>query len=354
MTFKPEFLATGIGSVPFTDADYAVELLLSKLSQCPFWPQMPRLGLNEQMNPQYSESMPRAVIDHENSRLSFDTEGDYTEPFAEFYEIYITAMETGDCSKMAISPEFSKGIYAFEEHLKKRTEKLPTLKVQTTGPCSFTLSVTNQDRQLIYYTDEFRDMIVKAIAMKCRWQIQKFRPYAEKIICFLDEPVLSAYGSSTYISVMREDVIGLVSEVVEAIHQEDAIAAVHCCGNTEWSILVDAGVDIVNFDAFEFGETIALYPESIGEFLGKGGVLAWGIVPTSIAVREQSVQSLSEHFEKLMDHLAAKCGIDKQLIAEQAMITPSCGTGVLELEDAEKVFELTCELSKAMKAKYGF
>ena len=59
-------------------------------------------------------------------------------------------------------------------------------------------------------------------------------------------------------------------------------------------------------------------------------------------------------FEKLMDNLASKCNVDKQVIAEQAMITPSCGTGVLEPEDAERVFELTCELSKAMKVKYGF
>ena len=43
-----------------------------------------------------------------------------------------------------------------------------------------------------------------------------------------------------------------------------------------------------------------------------------------------------------------------QIIVEQAMITPSCGTGVLDTEDAEKVFELTSELSKAMKAQYGF
>ena len=358
MHIKPKFLATGIGSVPFTDADYAVDSLVAKLPESPFWPQLPRLGLNEQMQAQYSESLPCIKIDRENGRLYFDTTGDYTEPFASFYEAYISAMDSdcgnGDCSAMAISPEFSKGLYAFEKHLKTRTGKLPFVKVQTTGPCSFALSVTDQDRKLIYYYDEFRDMIVKALSMKCRWQIQKFQPYAEKVICFLDEPVLSAYGSSTYISVMREDIVAMLNETIEAIHQDNALAAIHCCGNTEWSILIDAGTDIVNFDAFEFGESIAMYPESVAEFLNRGGLLAWGVVPTSIAVREQTVESLAKHLEKLMDHLAAKCKVAKQMIVEQAIITPSCGTGVLEPEDAEKVFELTSELSKAMKVKYGF
>ena len=358
MTIKPKFLATGIGSVPFTDADYAVESLVSKLPDLPFWPQLPRLGLNEQMQAQYSESLPCIKLDHENNRLYFDTTGDYTEAFTGFYEAYLSAMDSesgdGDCSAMAISPEFSKGIYALEKHLKTRTDKLPFVKVQTIGPCSFTLTVTDQDRKLIYYSDEFRDMIVKALSMKCRWQIQKFQPYAEKVICFLDEPILSAYGSSTYISVMREDMVSLLNEAIEAIHQDNALAGIHCCGNTEWSILIDAGADIVNFDAFEFGESIALYPEAVSEFLNRGGLLAWGVVPTSIAIREQTVESLAEHFEKLMDHLAAKCKIAKQIVVEQAMITPSCGTGVMEPEDAEKVFELTSALSKAMKVKYGF
>jgi methionine synthase II (cobalamin-independent) len=358
MSIKTKFLASGIGSVPFTDVDYAVSLVSSKLPDSPFWPQLPKLGFNEQMLTQYSESLPCIKIDYENKRLYFDTTGDYTEQITDFYEAYLAAMDpdsgNGDCSAMAISQEFSKGIYAFEKHLKSQTNKLPFVKVHTVGPCSYTMTVTDQDRKFIYYNNEFRDIITKALSMKCRWQIKKFQPYAEKVICFLDEPILSAYGSSTYISVSREDMVELISEVVDVIHQDNALAGIHCCGNTEWSILVDAGADIINFDAFEFGKSIALYPESISEFLKKGGILAWGIVPTSVAVREQTVESLSNHLEKLIDHLASKCKVDKQVIVEQAIITPACGTGILDPQDAEKVFELTSEVSKAMKIKYGF
>ena len=181
-------------------------------------------------------------------------------------------------------------------------------------------------------------MIIKALAMKCRWQIQKFQPYADKIICFIDEPILSAFGSSTYVSVKRTDVVDHLTEVVAAVHADNALAGVHCCGNTEWSILIDAGVDIVNFDAFQYGETIAMYPAGIKSLFARGGCLAWGVVPTSPAIREQSVASLITQLEKVMDHLASK-GIDKQLIAEQAIITPSCGTGSMEPADAERVFD---------------
>jgi methionine synthase II (cobalamin-independent) len=269
----------------------------------------------------------------------------------------MTAMDPdtgdGDCSSMAISPEFSKGIYALEEALKARGgPKLPFVKVQTTGPCSFALTIVDENKRAIFYNDEFRDVIVKALAMKCRWQIQKFKPYAENIICFIDEPILSSFGSSTYVSVNREDVVALLSEVVDAVHADGALAGVHCCGNTEWSILIDAGVDIVNFDAFNYGETIAMYADTVKKHLEKGGMLAWGVVPTSKAIREQTVETLETQLEKGMDELASK-GIDKKLITDQAVITPSCGTGSLERADAERVFELTGKLSKKMRAKYA-
>ena len=359
MNIKPRFLATGIGSMPFTDPNHAIDVSLAMLPEAPIWPQLPKLGLNEQMEIQYSEGIPCTVIEAEKGRMYFDTSKDCSEEFAAFYETYMNAMDpdtgTGDCSAMAISPDYSKGIYALEVRLKKTPAaavKLPFIKVQTTGACSFALTLVDENKRAMFYNEEFRDVIVKALAMKCRWQIQKFKPFAEKIICFIDEPILSAFGSSTYVSVTRGEVIGLLTEMIEAIHRDDGIAGIHCCGNTEWSLLIDAGVDIVNFDAFEFGDTILMYADSVRKHLDRGGMLAWGIVPTSPKIREQTIEGLSLKLENLMDALASK-GIEKGRIIDQAILTPACGTGSLEPGDAEKVFEVLSGLSIAMKKKYS-
>jgi hypothetical protein len=357
MHFQPKFLATGIGSMPFTDPEHASDVSLSRMPQAPIWPQLPKLGFKEQMEIQYSEGMPCTVVDEEKGRMRFDTSKDYSEEFAVFYEAYMAAMDpdggNGDCSAMAISPEYSKGIYALLKRLKTTEIQPQFIKVQTTGPCSFALTIVDQDKRAIYYNEEFRDMIVKALAMKCRWQIQKFRPLTQQVICFIDEPILSAFGSSTYVSVKRDDIVGLMAEMISAIHSDSALSGVHCCGNTEWSILIDAGIDIVNFDAFEFGDTVLMYSDSVKKHLERGGMLAWGIVPTSLKIREQSIDGLVARLEKLMDALSAK-GIDRGLIARQAIITPSCGTGSMEPGDAEKVFEMLADLSVAMKKIYSF
>ena len=264
----------------------------------------------------------------------------------------VGALRSASQGVFQITPEYSKGIYALESVLQAQGGKRPYVKVQTTGPMSFGLTIVDENKRAIFYNPEFVDVVVKALSMKCRWQIRKFQPYAEQIICFIDEPILSAFGSSTYVSVSRDDVVAKLNEVVEAVHAEGALAGVHCCGNTEWSILMDAGVDIVNFDAFDFGDTIALYPQAVKAHLEAGKVLAWGVVPTNSAkIQQQTVESLIAKFDEGVDNLAKAAGISRELIIQQAIVTPSCGTGSLPVADAELVFSLLGQLSTALQQR---
>ncbi len=353
MDIQPKCRATAIGSLPHADAAAALDVIFNSLD-APIWPQLPKLGLREQMEIQYSECLPRVVVDEQHGRMFINTAGDYSEELAAFYEGYMASEESGDCSAAAISPRYSAGIAALEERLKKLGKKLPLLKVQTTGPISFALTITDENKRAIYYNEEFVDAVVKGLAMKCRWQIQKFRPYADNMICFIDEPILSAFGSSTYVAVQREDVVAKLSEVIEAVHKEGAIAGIHCCGNTDWSILVDAGVDIVNFDAYEFGRTVALYPEHMKrQVVERKNALAWGIVPTNKNIRQETTETLVARFEDVTDHLVKQAGIPKEVIVRQAFLVPSCGTGSMEVADAERVFTLLRETSTALQKRYA-
>lgn len=235
---------------------------------------------------------------------------------------------------------------------KKLSEKnLPSLKFfksQVTGPITFGLAIVDENKRAIYYNDVFRDVVVKGMTMKARWVLNKFKPLGYDQVCFVDEPILSAFGSSTYVSVQRADVVSFLNEVVEAIHKEGALAGSHCCGNTEWPILIDAGVDIISFDAFEFGETIGYYPEQINKFLEGGGVIAWGIVPTAEKINQETPDSLVKKLNEDVKNLADK-GIDENLIWERCLLTPSCGTGSLSVELSEKIFQYLSELSKRLR-----
>jgi methionine synthase II (cobalamin-independent) len=346
MSFEPRCLATAIGSLPHAGAREAVQLVLKSIPDAPAWPQLPANGLNEQMEIQYSEGIPRVVIDRQKERMYIDTSGDYAMELAGFYEKYLAE----ELDAFRVTPDFSKGIYALHAALESEGGTRPFVKLQTTGPVSFGLTIVDENKRAVYYNGDFIDVVVKALAMKCRWQIRKFRPFGQRVICFVDEPILSGFGSSTYVSVTRDDVVAKLAEVIEAVHAEGALAGVHCCGNTEWPILMDAGADIVNFDAFDYGDTMALYPQAVKRHLEAGKALAWGIVPTNSAkIQAHTSKSLIDKFRGLVDKLASAAGVDREVIVRQALITPSCGAGSLPVRDAERVLATLREVSTALR-----
>jgi hypothetical protein len=349
-----KFLATGIGSLPYTSPERAVDLVLAKVPHAPHWPQLPKMGFQEQMEIQYSEGLPCAVLDPVKSRLHLNTAGDYSEAFADFYSKYEKAVAGGGAdASLGLGSDYAHGFHALERRLEAEGGKRPFVKGQTCGPLTFTLTVTDQDKRALYYNEEFRDLCVKLSVVKSLWQIERLKPYAEKVICFVDEPILTAFGSSTYLTVQREDVVALIKESADAVRTAGAVSGIHCCGNTEWSIPLDAGVDILNFDAFTYGNSLAVYSEAVKAHLEGGGYLAWGIVPTSNAIHDHAPAGLAARLENIFRMLGEK-GIKTALLAERAILTPSCGTGTLDTHDAELVYDTLANLSKLLKQKYGF
>jgi methionine synthase II (cobalamin-independent) len=345
MAFSPWCLATAIGSFPHEDPAAACDLILRSIPDIPTWPQLPAIDYREGMEIQYSEGLPCVILDEQKQRMYFDTGGDTSTSLATFYEHYLA----DDIEYFKISPEFSRGVYHMEKRLSEAKASRPRyFKNHITGPVTMGLSRTDENKRAIYYNEVFRDVILKGMEMKAKWLLRKFTFLGCPQICFIDEPILSAFGSSTYISVERTDVIRCLSDVVQAIHKEGALAGTHCCGNTDWTILIDAGVDIISFDAYQYGETIGYYPGQVKGFLEKGGVLAWGIAPSTGAIHQETPQSLIEKLEQRMDNLADK-GIDRGLLWDRCLLTPGCGTGSLPQDSSEMVLAHLSEVSKILR-----
>jgi hypothetical protein len=335
-------MATGIGSFPHEDVGVACDLILNSIPEMPVWPQLSKIDYREQMEIQFGEGLPCIIFDETKRRAYFDTSGDPTSALETFYENYVAE----NLEHFRISPEFGRGIYEMKNKLNgTKPNSIKYFKSQVTGPITIGLGLVDENKRAIYYNEMFRDVIVKGIAMKARWLLEQFQNHEHQQICFIDEPILSAFGSSTYVSVQRSDVVGCLHEVIEAIQQDGSICGAHCCGNTEWPILIDAGVDIISFDAYDFGETISYYPKQIKAFLENGGTIAWGIVPTSAKIHDETPEFLIEKLTDLVHKLAGK-GIDEELIWERCLLTPSCGTGSYSVEISEKVFYQLSEVSR--------
>jgi hypothetical protein len=327
------FGTTGIGSLPHSDPLEACRVIFDSVN-IPFWPQLPRRSFLELMVPQYSESFPFIKIEDGNIHTLEKID---EAALASFYE----AVESK--SGFLISKEYAAGLYAFIDILAKNKQKLDIIKGQVTGPITFTLSLTDNQKRPIYFNEEMRELALELLKGKAYWQIKTLHPYAEEVLIFIDEPILSALGTSTYIGVDTAEVSRLLSELINHIKASGAIAGIHCCSKADWSLVLSSQPDVFNFDAYFFWDTIALYPEEIKGFLNNGGFIAWGIVPTTDAIRGITLQDLREQLERGLSSLE-KIDIPKDILRKQLLLTPSCGTGSMEVNDALRVFSLLKEL----------
>ncbi len=344
MTIDYNCIATGIGSLPHQDPGEAAGLALAYLPEAPIWPQLPQKDFREHMDGQYSETMPGLRVEGAKNRIYFDTAEDLTPELEKFFQRYLDK----DYAFFKISEEYAAGFYAFLRSLRKG---LPSgarfLKGHITGPLTFGTSVKDEKGHDIIHNEMFFDAVVKGLAMKAAWQIETLKPFGLPVIIFIDEPAMESLGSA-FSAVSAETVSEKLNEIIDVIHDQGGIAGIHCCGNADWPLLFRTGVDIVNFDAFGYLDKVLLYPDDIKTFMGRGGALAWGVVPTAEFTGQETAEGLVAKIERGMKTLGDQ-GIDGATLHRQCLITPSCGMGSLTPGKTEAILKLLREVSERMQ-----
>ncbi|HOG46158.1 MAG TPA: methionine synthase [Anaerolineae bacterium] len=340
-TFEPAWLPLAVGSVPYSEAAEAWSAVLRHLPGTPFWPQMPRRSFRENMYAQYSEGFPGVVLEEE--RVYVDRRRDLDPALERLYLAYLE----NDLSYGAISAEYSAGLAALREGRVLLEQPPALIKGQVTGPVSWGLTVVDQERRPLLYDEVLADAIAKHLRLKAAWQEQALAPYAEATVIFIDEPYLSAFGSA-FVAVNRDQVVELLHEVLAGI---SGLKGIHCCGNTDWSMLLETPIDILNLDAYEYAGALALYPSEVRAFLDRGGMIAWGIVPAGEAAQEETPEHLVQRLHEAMGLLVEK-GVPPELLLQRGLVAPSCGTGSLSAPLAERVLGLTNQVSQIMRDRY--
>lgn len=345
--FKPCLLKTGVGSVPLANGDEALSLIWKSVPLAPHWPQLPSLGAESSFVGQYLNALIEIGVigDIENPKFQTEAE-DWAERMTVFYTLYLEGIEGDEqaLERFGFSAQGGVGFEVFCRDIEQYgLRDAVLLKGQVSGSLTLGMQITDINKRSIYYDDNLRDMLVKTLALHAEWQTKRLRKFGLPVLMTIDDPGLFAFGASTHITLKREQLIEDLNAIAEGILRQGGIPGVHVCAGMDWTVVFDSKVQVVNFDAYDYMQSMIAAAVPLKTFLSRGGVLSWGIVPTNPIAWEETAESLKLNLENKIGELV-KRGIDESLLRQQSMITPSCGTGTLPKELAEHVYRLLAEI----------
>ena len=308
MHFTAGCHTTAMGIMPHTDVDRALQLAFSL--DIPFYPQLPNISFHEDMYVQTSENFPGIVVDPEQKKIGLDNTrfenelGDYARIMAE-------------AETFALSRSYSAAYHRF---LAADLKDYPAIRGQITGPVSFGFRVTDENRRPIIYNEGVRSLLFDFIQHKVNHQYRQLKEKNQNAFVWLDEPGLGWVfsGLSGYNDVQaRQDYQNFLSGF-------DGPRALHLCANINLPYLLDLGVELLSFDAYQMGLMPKGYANAVADFLKKGGIICWGIIPTdSENLNKETPESLAVLLAGYWEVISRNTGLPTRQIAEQALIAPA-------------------------------
>ncbi len=299
---------TAMGIMPHTDASKAMSLALGL--DIPFLPQLPKVSFYEDMYVQTSHGFPGVSVDILQERVIFDTA-----KFEEELDSYFQRLENPDAFLMAA--DHSVSIRTF---LAQRLDGYPAIRGQLTGPVSLGFRIVDENSKPIIYNEEVRAILFDFIQRKVNAQYEQLREKNDNAFVWLDEPGLGWVfsGFTGYNDIQaKEDYQNFLKGV-------KSLKALHLCANVNLPYLLELGIELLSFDAYQLKVMPKGYTSMLGDFMRRGGIISWGIVPTdSDSVSKETPESLARLLSGYWERISEGGGIKLKQIAEQALVAPA-------------------------------
>lgn len=308
-------MSTGIGSLPHRDAAAAAQLALDELD-LPAIPSLPRRSPAEGM-------IAQAVVGLRGVSL-----GQYGSIAVDVAELDPLAPVVTDLAHDAFG-----GFRAFLAAAKGRQAPV---KWQLTGPITLGLALLRAGA-LPSVAFEVAVRAVRSHAQLLLDAVAEHLPGCDQVV-FLDEPSLGGLMEPGF--PLPPDVAMDMLSGALAVIEPVAVAGVHCCDAVDWATVLDAGPCVISTPISPRLVDVAGY---LGRFLDRGGIVAWGVVPTDGPLptsAERPWRQLSELWCQLVQH-----GCDPVRLRQQSLLTPACGLALHDEAVAAQVHRVVHQVA---------
>lgn len=326
---------TGIGSLPFTSPTAAIQAIIDSSLELPFWPQMPKLSEQEGIIGQGLGVLAGLI----ESR----TEGYGYRVKEGKIDLVVEALHRGGGE---LTPANAAGFGAFEQALSSGVfGSAVAVKGQIEGPITLSAYLFHRGRPFLSDPLLFAAVAFHISQIIC-WQIDRLMAAGLPVLLFVDEPALCLEVSAGN-AVSEERRLTALAAAIDGARLRGAYAGLHCCAARPLSRMCLVNPDILSFDAHEGLELFFSDADALA-FARRGGIVAYGLIPTW-----QDLSTLrAEHIFTRWLTLASLAG-DPQQFARNAIITATCGLGLLTPESVTESFALARSVGKLIRAIAG-
>lgn len=326
---------TGIGSLPFLTPEEAIRTVTAFCPEVPFWPQLPRLSEREGVIGQGL-----GVLDG------------LVEPRAAGYGYQVKAgkidrvVDALHNSSGCLPAANAAGFTAFEEALGREAfGTCRAVKGQIEGPVTLATYLFYRDRPFLA-EGAFFAAVAFHIAQMVQWQINRLRAFGHPVLIFLDEPAL-CLDDAVVRGISQERRLNALSAIFEDVRARGALGGLHCCAARPFDRMCDVNPDVLSFDAHQGLEQF-FADKQARSFINRGGWVAYGMIPTSTALHSMQAAAI---FGRWLAS-AAMTG-DPRSLARRAIVTSTCGLGLLDAASVPRSFQLAREVGKLIEQLAG-
>ena len=324
--------------MPHTDVDRALEMALTL--DVPFWPQLPNYSYYEDMYVQAAEHFPGIILDVDKRTLRFSMDK-FTD------ELEATLMQFDNPAMFDISETYSAVYHRF---LSLDLADRPAVRGQLEGPVSFGFNILDQDERPILFDDTIRPFMLDFMVQRLNVQLARLKELNGNAFMFVDEPGLQFLFSA----MSGYDDQKAKTDLDQFFAQVDRPRGIHLCGNPDWDFLLNLDLDVLSLDVFTNAEIFSSYATAIGNFLDRGGVIVWGIVPTGFeAFEKEDIPTMIQRLEHVWKKLWSK-GIDRERMIARSMLSPAtcCLVNPDKERTVERAFLSVKQISERLCDKY--
>ena len=339
-----------MGAIPYSNVSSAAKMQAKLFEDIPYLPIFPLIDEKDSIVARTFAKIPGIKLKENKYVLNPNTDS-YKNALVKLDKAY------NHCSTELLEPYAIDSVFLekFFQLIKKF--KSPNACINFIGPFSISQILKNNSEEQFLLEKSFRKLFIQLVCVKALWVIDKIKeisPNTVPIIIF-EEPMAGRFGNVKRENegVNSELITHMYERIVEKIKSAGALVAVHSNEKCDWKIPINAGVDIISFDAYNNPNNLCIMPDTIIDFIARGGKINWCIVPvmTEAMVKGLNIDYLESRLRATMEGLIL-AGVPQDFVYKSALVSVQGDVNHLPVIFAEKALILTSQLAARLKSKF--